>query len=110
MRRKNFEYKNNIRLKSKRLADKSKNYTGSKEYFYEKFNEKNENIFKKKWTLLQHHLKINRINKYLINKNINDKKIIQKIKKMSKEKKLKKYIIYNDIEGFIEQITDINKN
>ena len=107
MIKRNTEFKNNLRLKSKRLASKEKKYTGNKEDFYKKLEQQQNDIFKKRWTSLSKHIKINRINKYFKDNKINDEKYLFDLKKLIEEKKLKNYIIYNDIEGSIENIKDI---
>jgi len=110
MLRRNTEFKNNLRLKSKRLADKNKMFLGNKKDFFEKLKKKENEIFQKKWTSLGKNIKINRINKYFKEKNINDDKLLVDLKVLLEEKKLKTFIIYNEIEGFIENIKDIHEN
>ena len=107
MMRRNVEFKNNLRLKSKRLATNNKNYTGDKKEFYKKLDEQNNKFFQKKWTSLRKDVKINRINKYFKDNKINDEKYLFDLKKLIEEKKLKNYVIYNDTEGLIETIKDI---
>jgi hypothetical protein len=108
MMRRNEEFKNNLRLKSKREAEKNdKEYTGDKKEFFKKLDEQQNKFFLKKWTSLSKHIKINRINKYFKDNKINDEKYLFDLKKLIEDKKLKNYVIYNDIEGLIETIKDI---
>jgi hypothetical protein len=107
MMRRNVEFKNNLRLKSKRLATNNKKYTGDKKEFYKKLEERQNEIFQKRWTKLSKHIKINRINKYFKDNKINDGKYLFNLKKLIEDKKLKNYVIYNDTEGLIKTIKDI---
>jgi len=113
MIKRNTEFKNNLRLKSKRLASKEKQYTGNKEDFYKKLEQQQNEIFCKRWTSLSKNIKINRINKYFKDNKINDEKYIFDLKKLIEEKKLKNFVIYNETNGHIEtikNITEIPKN
>ena len=113
MIKRNTEFKNNLRLKSKRLASKEKQYTGNKEDFYKKSEQQQNEIFCKRWTSLSKNIKINRINKYFKDNKINDEKYIFDLKKLIEEKKLKNFVIYNETNGHIEtikNITEIPKN
>jgi len=110
MMRRNVEFRNNLRLKSKREAKKNdKEYTGDKKEFYEKLEEqqKHNKFFLKKWTSLRKDIKINRINLYLKKNKINNEKYLFDLKKLIEDKKLKNYVIYNEIDGLIETIKDI---
>jgi len=107
MMKKNTEFKNDLRLKSKRLATNDKKYTGNQKDFFEIQKQQQNEIFQKRWTKLSKHIKINRINKYFKDNKINDEKYLFDLKKLIEDKKLKNYVIYNDTEGLIETIKDI---
>ncbi len=108
--KRNIEFKNNLRLKSKRLASKEKEYIGHKEEFYKKLEQQQNKIFQKRWTSLSKHIKINRINKYFKDNKINDEKYFLNIKKLIENKKLKNFVIYNETNGYIEIIKDITES
>jgi hypothetical protein len=105
--RRNTEFKNNLRLKSKRLANKEKKFIGTDKDFFEKLKKKEIEIFQKRWTSLGKNIQINRINKYFKDNNIQNKKYLFDLKVLLENKKLKSFVIYNEIEGFIENISDI---
>ena len=110
MMRRNTEFKNNLRLKSKRLASKEKQYTGDKKEFYKKLEQQQNEIFCKRWTSLSKNIKINRINKYFKDNKIKDEKYLFDLKKLIEEKKLKNFVIYNETNGHIETIKNITEN
>ena len=110
MMRRNTEFKNNLRLKSKRLASKEKQYIGDKKEFYKKLEQQQNEIFCKRWTSLSKNIKINRINKYFKDNKIKDEKYLFDLKKLIEEKKLKNFVIYNETNGHIETIKNITEN
>lgn len=107
MLKRNTEFKNNLRLKSKRLATNEKKFKGDEKDFFEKLKKKEIEIFQKRWTSLGKNIQINRINKYFKDNEIKNDKYLLDLKDLQLNKKLKVFIIYNEIEGFIENITDI---
>ena len=103
MEKKNYEYRNVMKLKSLRLENKDKKYNGSEESFFEKLNDKTNNIFKKKWTSLNKNLKIIKLNEYFKNNKIEETQK-KTIKYLLEQKKLKKQVEYDEENGIILNI------
>jgi len=103
MEKKNYEYRNIMKLKSLRLENKDKYYNGSEDSFFEKLNQKTNNIFKNKWTSLGKNLKIIKLNEYF-QKNKTDDKQKQVILSLLEQKKLKKQVEYDEENGVILNI------
>ena len=101
--KKNYEYRNVMKLKSLRLENKDKYYNGSEESFFEKLNEKTNNIFKNKWTSLGKNLKIIKLNEYF-QKNKTDDKQKNIILSLLEKKQLKKQVEYDEENGVILNI------
>jgi len=103
MEKKNYEYRNVMKLKSLRLENKDKYYNGSEDSFFQKLNQKTNNIFKNKWTSLGKNLKIIKLNEYF-QKNKTDDKQKQVILSLLEQKKLKKQVEYDEENGVILNI------
>ena len=103
MEKKNYEYRNIMKLKSLRLENKDKYYNGSEESFFEKLNQKTNNIFKNKWTSLGKNLKIIKLNEYF-QKNKTDDKQKNIILSLLEKKQLKKQVEYDEENGVILNI------
>lgn len=101
--RQHKEYINSIRLKSLRLENKDKYYEKDEISFFEKLENNNQSIFKKKWNSLSYNLKIIKINEYFNKNKISDdnKNLIMSL---LNNKKLKKQVIYNIENGYIDDI------
>ena len=103
MEKKNYEYRNVMKLKSLRLENKDKYYNGSEDSFFEKLNQKTNNIFKNKWTSLGKNLKIIKLNEYF-QKNKTDDKQKNIILSLLEKKQLKKQVEYDEENGVILNI------
>jgi len=103
MEKKNYEYRNIMKLKSLRLENKDKYYNGSEDSFFEKLNQKTNNIFKNKWTSLGKNLKIIKLNEYF-QKNKTDDKQKNIILSLLEKKQLKKQVEYDEENGVILNI------
>ena len=103
MEKKNYEYRNVMKLKSLRLENKDKYYNGSEDSFFQKLNQKTNNIFKNKWTSLGKNLKIIKLNEYF-QKNKTDDKQKNIILSLLEKKQLKKQVEYDEENGVILNI------
>lgn len=101
--RNNTNYRNSIRLKSLRLENTDKYYTGDEDKFFEEYNNQTQKLFKKKWTSLPINIKIIKINEYVTEKKL-DEKTKNHILNLLHNKQLKKQVEYDIENGFITNI------